>query len=180
MAMSKILSSLAVSAVLEDGGGGGGGTFAAGPSESPSTMFTRQYSINAMNTKIVQTDMKASTAFRYETGGNEAWLLACCVERVSNEVTPRVTLAGAASGFIQNDTHCDRRERSTDGIIVAVNTRQQYGIIAKDNRVIALITHRHNNDQARRDVSVEQVIAEASLQYEYDFEAGEVTLKART
>lgn len=105
--MSKILSSLAESAVLEDGGGGGGAGFAAGVSESPRTMFTRQYSISAMNTNTVQTDMKASTAFRYETGGKEAWLLACCVERVSNEVTPRVTRAGAASGFIQNDTHCD-------------------------------------------------------------------------
>lgn len=93
--------------VLEDGGGGGGAGFAAGVSESPRTMFTRQYSIRAMNTNIVQTDMKASTAFRYETGGKEAWLLACCVERVSNEVTPKVTRAGAASGFIQNDTHCD-------------------------------------------------------------------------
>lgn len=103
--MSKILSSLAESAVLEDGGGGGGAGF-AGASESPRTMFTRQYSISAINTKTVQTDMKASTAFRYETGGRDAWLLACCVDRVSNEVTPNVTLAGAASGFIQNDTHC--------------------------------------------------------------------------
>lgn len=97
------------SAVPEDddgGGGGGGGGFAAGASESPRTMFTRQYSISAMNTNTVQTDMKASTAFRYETGGNEAWLLACCVDRVSSDVTPRVTLAGAASGLIQNDTHC--------------------------------------------------------------------------
>lgn len=115
-AMSKILSSLVESAVLEDGGGGGGGGFTTVGSESPRTMFTRQYSINAMNTNTVQTDIKASTAFKYETGGNEAWLLACCVDRVSNEVTPRVTLAGAASGFIQNDTHCDKsdvfRERS--------------------------------------------------------------------
>lgn len=106
--MSKILSSLAESAVLEDGGGGGGAGFAAGVSESPRTMFTRQYSISAIKTNIVQTDMKASTAFKYETGGNEAWLLACCVDRVSSEVTPRVTLAGAASGFIQNDTHYDK------------------------------------------------------------------------
>lgn len=49
--------------------------------------------------------MNASTAFKYETGGNAAWLLACCVDSVSNEVTPNVTLAGAASGLIQNETH---------------------------------------------------------------------------
>ncbi|KYN18546.1 hypothetical protein ALC57_09226 [Trachymyrmex cornetzi] len=71
-AKSKILSSLAVSEVLEHGGGGGGAGFAVGVSESPRTMFTRQYSISAMNTNTVQTDMKASTAFRYETGGKEA------------------------------------------------------------------------------------------------------------
>ena len=106
-AISKILSSLAESEVLEHGGGGGGAGFAVGVSKSPRTMFTRQYSISAMNTNTVQTDMKASTAFRYETGGKEAWLLACCVESVSNEVTPKVTRAGAASGFIQNDIHCN-------------------------------------------------------------------------
>ena len=37
----------------------------------------------------------------YETGGNDFWLLACCVDRVSKLVTPRVTLAGTASGLIQ-------------------------------------------------------------------------------
>lgn len=71
VAMSKILSSLAESGPLEEGGGGGGAGF-GGVSESPRTMFTRQYSINAMNTNTVQTDMKASTAFRYETGGRDA------------------------------------------------------------------------------------------------------------
>lgn len=68
-------------------------------------MFTKQYSISAMNTKTVQTDMNASTAFKYETGGKLAWDFACCVERVKREVTPRVTRAGAASGLIQNETH---------------------------------------------------------------------------
>ena len=58
-------------------------------------------------TYIVHTDMKASTALRYETGGSEACDFACCVDRVSSEVTPRVTRAGAASGLIQNDTHCE-------------------------------------------------------------------------
>lgn len=57
------------------------------------------------DTYTVQTDMKASTAFKYETGGKAAWLLACWVDRVNNEVTPKVTLAGAASGCIQNDIH---------------------------------------------------------------------------
>lgn len=70
-------------------------------------MFTKQYSISAINTKTVQTDMKASTAFRYETGGKLACDFACCVERVSRDVTPKVTRAGAASGLIQNDTHCN-------------------------------------------------------------------------
>lgn len=59
---------------------------------------------------MVQTDMKASTAFRYETGGSEACDLACCVESVSRDVTPSVTLAGAASGFIQNETHCEQKQ----------------------------------------------------------------------
>lgn len=39
----------------------------------------------------MQTDIKASTAFKYETGGREACDLACCVESVSKEVTPNVT-----------------------------------------------------------------------------------------
>ena len=50
--------------------------------------------------------MKASTALRYDTGGSDACDLACCVDSVSSDVTPRVTRAGAASGLIQNDTHC--------------------------------------------------------------------------
>lgn len=94
------------------GGGGGGGCdclrgsgFGFGSTVSPNTMFTKQYSISAINTKIVQTDMNASTAFKYETGGSDACDLACWVDSVSNEVTPNVTRAGAASGFIQNDTH---------------------------------------------------------------------------
>ena len=41
--------------------------------------------------------------FMYETGGNDFWLLACCVERVSRLVTPRVTRAGTASGLIQKE-----------------------------------------------------------------------------
>ncbi len=41
--------------------------------------------------------------FIYETGGRDFWLLACWVERVSREVTPRVTLAGTASGLIQKE-----------------------------------------------------------------------------
>jgi len=49
--------------------------------------------------------MKRSTALRYETGGKEAWDLACCVDNVRRDVTPSVTLAGAASGWIQKDTH---------------------------------------------------------------------------
>lgn len=63
-------------------------------------MFTKQYSIKAMNTKTVQTDMNASTAFKYETGGKLAWDFACCVDSVRREVTPKVTRAGAASNFI--------------------------------------------------------------------------------
>ena len=56
-------------------------------------------------THTVQEDIKTSMALMYETGGRDACDLACCVERVSSEVTPNVTLAGAASGLIQNDTH---------------------------------------------------------------------------
>lgn len=72
--MSNILSSFVESPAPVDvvGGAGGGGLNAGGASESPRTIFTRQYSINAINTKIVQTDIKASTAFKYETGGKDA------------------------------------------------------------------------------------------------------------
>lgn len=76
-----------------------------GMAQSPSTIFTKQYSIRAMNTKIVHTDINASTAFKYDTGGNDACDFACCVDKVKSDVTPRVTRAGAASGFIQNETH---------------------------------------------------------------------------
>jgi hypothetical protein len=41
----------------------------------------------------------------YETGGKDFWLLACCVESVRRLVTPSVTLAGTASGLIQNEIH---------------------------------------------------------------------------
>lgn len=85
------------------GGGGGGGIGGSclfflifGILVSPSTIFTKQYSIKAMKTKIVQTDMNASTAFKYETGGKDACDFACCVDNVSNDVTPSVTRAGAA------------------------------------------------------------------------------------
>lgn len=73
--------------------------------QSPRTIFTKQYSIRAINTNTVHTDINASTAFRYETGGNDACDFACCVDNVSNDVTPNVTRAGAASGLIQNETH---------------------------------------------------------------------------
>lgn len=76
--------------------------FIFGSVVSPSTILTMQYSINAMNTNIVQTDINASTAFKYDTGGKDACDLACCVESVRRDVTPKVTLAGAASGLIIN------------------------------------------------------------------------------
>lgn len=79
--------------------------FTFGSVVSPSTIFTMQYSINAINTNIVQTDINASTAFKYDTGGRDACDLACCVDNVRRDVTPNVTLAGAASGLIQNETH---------------------------------------------------------------------------
>ena len=41
----------------------------------------------------------------YETGGRDFWLLACWVDKVSRLVTPNVTLAGTASGLIQNEIH---------------------------------------------------------------------------
>lgn len=102
--------------VAVKGGGGGAAAepdadpgclflFTFGMVVSPRTILTMQYSINAMNTNIVQTDMNASTAFKYDTGGNDACDLACCVDNVSSDVTPNVTLAGAASGLIQNETH---------------------------------------------------------------------------
>ena len=65
VAMSNILSSFVDSLGPDEVvGGGGGGGFAGGASESPRTMFTKQYSIKAMNTNIVHTDINASTAFR--------------------------------------------------------------------------------------------------------------------
>uniref|UniRef100_A0A1A9VMC5 Uncharacterized protein n=1 Tax=Glossina austeni TaxID=7395 RepID=A0A1A9VMC5_GLOAU len=42
---------------------------------------------------------------RVDTGGSDDCDFACCVDKVSNDVTPSVTRAGAASGFIQNETH---------------------------------------------------------------------------
>lgn len=43
-----------------------------GISESPSTMFTKQYSMRAINTNTVHADINVSTALRYETGGSAA------------------------------------------------------------------------------------------------------------
>ena len=70
---------------------------------SPSRMFTNAYSIKDANTNTVQEDMKTSIALIYDTGGNDFWDCACCVDRVNNDVTQRVTRAGTASGFIQNE-----------------------------------------------------------------------------
>ena len=39
----------------------------------------------------------------YDTGGSDFWLLACWVDNVSKLVTPKVTLAGTASGLIQKE-----------------------------------------------------------------------------
>lgn len=104
---------------LTGGTGVGCGGFAFGGFGifvSPSTMLTKQYSMRAINTNIVHTDMNASTAFRYETGGRDACDLACCVDNVSNDVTPNVTRAGAASGLIQNDTHFERAKHQRENI----------------------------------------------------------------
>ena len=46
----------------------------------------------------------------YETGGKDFWLLACWVERVSSDVTPRVTRAGTASGCT---THAQNKHTLT-------------------------------------------------------------------
>lgn len=46
------------------GGGGGFGKFGFGRDESPRTILTKQYSINAINTNTVHTDINASTAFK--------------------------------------------------------------------------------------------------------------------
>ena len=52
---------------------------------------------------LVTNVCKSVLTFIYETGGNDFWLLACCVERVSRLVTPKVTRAGTASGLIQKE-----------------------------------------------------------------------------
>uniref|UniRef100_A0A1A9WRN4 Uncharacterized protein n=1 Tax=Glossina brevipalpis TaxID=37001 RepID=A0A1A9WRN4_9MUSC len=99
-------SGLGSGSFLADSGAGlGGGIIGFGIGVSLNTILIRQYSIKAMNTNTVQTDINASTAFRYETGGRDDCDFACCVDKVSNDVTPSVTRAGAASGFIQNETH---------------------------------------------------------------------------
>lgn len=77
LAISNILSIFPASdpvAVEAVSGGGGFDLFGTFTGDSPITniIFTKQYSINAINTNIVQTDIKASTAFKYETGGNAA------------------------------------------------------------------------------------------------------------
>lgn len=80
-------------------------------------------------------DIQISTAFTYETGGNDFCDCVFCVAfrmrskilisstykhsqflpNVSREVTPKVTRAGIASGFIQNDIH-DITTISADGM----------------------------------------------------------------
>lgn len=56
-------------------------------------------------TNTVQEDMKMSMALMYDTGGRDFCDWACCVDSVSRLVTHRVTLAGTASGLIQNEIH---------------------------------------------------------------------------
>lgn len=52
------------------------------------------------NTKAMQEESHTFRATMYETLGRAAWY--CFVMMVSRLVTPRVTLAGTASGGIQN------------------------------------------------------------------------------
>lgn len=99
-------------------------------------------------TYIVHVDMKASTAFKYETGGSAACDLACCVESVNSEVTPRVTRAGATSGLIQKETHWKKN-----------HSELQF----KWSCFILMGAYRHDDDQASWDISMKQIIAQTAL-----------------
>ena len=59
----------------------------------------------------------------YETGGKDFWLLACWVERVSSDVTPRVTRAGTASGCT---THAQNKHTLTFGASLVIG--QESGV----------------------------------------------------
>lgn len=56
-----------------------------------------------MNTNTVQEDIQTSMALTYETGGKDDWDWVFWVAKVRRLVTPKVTLAGMASGRIQNE-----------------------------------------------------------------------------
>ena len=67
------------------------------------------------DTYTVHVDINISMILIYDTGGSEACDFACWVDNVSKEVTPKVTRAGAASGLIQNETHC-----KDDSIVIQI------------------------------------------------------------
>lgn len=96
---------------------------------------------------MVQTDMNASTAFKYDTGGKDACDFACCVDSVSNDVTPNVTLAGAASGLIQNETHFQRNPCNLSGWRPCFNGMHCFTTLVSN-------TYGHDNDQTSRNICV--------------------------
>ena len=61
--------------------------------------MTAANSSRLKNTKAMQEESQTFNATMYETLGRAAWY--CLVIMVSRLVTPRVTLAGTASGGIQ-------------------------------------------------------------------------------
>lgn len=72
-------------------------------------------------------------------------------------MTPRVTRAGAASGLIQNETHWrDELQLATE--------------LFAENRV----THRHNDNETRGNVRVEQVVTESAFEDENNLQTSEV------
>jgi len=77
--------------------------FIAFVATGPIKLLTTANSIRERNTNTEQDDIQTSIALTYETGGSDCCDWVFWVARVSSEVTPRVTRAGIASGFIQND-----------------------------------------------------------------------------
>jgi hypothetical protein len=85
--------------------------------------------------------------------------LACWVDNVSNDVTPKVTRAGATSGLIQKETHFAPPKR-----VSSSNHYQK-----------SMATYGHDDDEAGRNVSVEEVVAETPFQDKHHLQTGEVT-----
>lgn len=135
-------------------------------SYSPSTMLTKQITIIVMNTKIVLVKMNTSMISKYETGGNDARDLECCVDNVNNGVTPSDNRAEIATGNWPNPKWYPLNEEIEISFEWIVIFEFPINFIC-----------RNDNDQTCKNICVDQIVSHASFQHKNNFQTGVLFIK---